>query len=373
MIVGTARGQETGMVDRLSALRAQLEADALDALLISASSNRRYLSGFTGSSGYLLIGPATATLATDFRYFEQAANQAPEWTLFKAIGSMKSWLPDLLAGLGGKRVGFEAGDVSYALYRQMRGIVDEFPAGQRPELVPADGIVERLRVRKDASELLKLQAAIDLGDAAIEHTIAAMEPGWTEKQVAWEIERYIRDHGGEGPSFSTIVAGGAWGAMPHAYPRDHALQRGDAVVIDMGAKLDGYCSDLTRTVVLGECPSRFEAIYDVVLAAQLAAYEMIEPGMTGEQAHMLAQSVIDTAGYGECFGHGLGHGIGLQVHEAPRVTLTSEDILEEGMVFSIEPGIYISGWGGVRIEDLAVLENGRCRFLSHAPKLLGVS
>jgi Xaa-Pro aminopeptidase len=156
--------------------------------------------------------------------------------------------------------------------------------------------------------------------------------------------------------------------MPHAYPRDQQLQAGEAVVIDMGARLDGYCSDLTRTIYLGAPDAKFNAIYDIVLAAQLAAYEMIEPGMTGEQAHLLAQNVIHAAGYGENFGHGLGHGIGLQVHEAPRVTASSTDVLEEGMVFSIEPGIYLSGWGGVRIEDLAVLEQGRCRFLSHARK-----
>jgi Xaa-Pro aminopeptidase len=198
-----------------------------------------------------------------------------------------------------------------------------------------------------------------------------VEPGWTEKQVAWEIERYIHENGGEGPSFPSIVAGGAWGAMPHAYPRDRALEEGEGVVIDMGARLDGYCSDLTRTIYLGHPDARFRAIYDIVFAAQLAAYEMIEPGMTGEQAHMLAHKVIEGAGYGEYFGHGLGHGIGLQVHEGPRVTPASSDKLEEGMVFSIEPGIYLTGWGGVRIEDLVVLENGHCRFLSHAPKLSG--
>lgn len=364
--------QEVPSLDRLTALRAALEEEHLDALLVSSASNRRYLSGFTGSFGYLLIGSETAVLATDFRYYEQSASQAPAFRLHEAVGGLERWLPELFKEVGGKRVGFEAADLSYALYRQMVGIVEDCSAGQRPVLTPVTGILERLRARKDTSELAKLQAAIDLGDAAIEHVTRLVEPGWTEKQVAWEIERSIHEHGGDGPSFSTIVAAGPWGAMPHAYPRDHVLQQGDGLIIDMGARLEGYCSDLTRTITVGapaaETEGRFREIYDVVLAAQLAAYEMIEPGMTGEQAHMLAQSVIDAAGYGEAFGHGLGHGIGLQVHEAPRVTRWSSEVLEEGMVFSIEPGIYISGWGGVRIEDLAVLENGHCRFLSHAPK-----
>jgi Xaa-Pro aminopeptidase len=360
--------QETPTVERLAALRAEMDREDIRALLVSDASNRRYLSGFTGSSGYLLIAPDRAVIATDFRYYEQSTAQAPNFELLKTVGGIDAWIGELFEGFGGDRVGFEASDVSYAFFRQLTSIVEALPAEKRPQLVPTTGLVERLRVHKDAGELTKLQAAIDLGDAAIEHTSALVEPGWTEKRVAWEIERYLHEHGGDGVSFSTIVAGGAWGAMPHAYPRDRALQEGEGVVIDMGARVDGYCSDLTRTIYLGEPDARFREIYDIVLAAQLAAYEMIEPGMTGEQAHMLAQNVIDAAGYGEYFGHGLGHGIGMQVHEAPRVTASSTDILDEGMVFSIEPGIYIAGWGGVRIEDLAVLESGRCRFLSHAPK-----
>jgi Xaa-Pro aminopeptidase len=356
-------------MSRLQTLRAKLEDEHLGGLLVSNAGNRRYLSGFTGSSGYLLVGRDDAALATDFRYYEQAEAQAPEFRLFKAAGPLDSWMGDFLRDFGAEKLGFEAGDVSYALHRQISGIVGDLPAASRPKLVASDGLVEGLRARKDEAELVKLQAAIDLGDAAIEHVISQILPGRTEKQAAWEIERYIREHGGEGTSFSSIVAGGAWGAMPHAYPRDYAFRDGDGIVIDMGARVDGYCSDLTRTVVLGRPEPRFREIYDIVLAAQLTAYEMIEPGMTGEQAHMLAKSVIEAAGYGDCFGHGLGHGIGLQVHESPRLTPSSADVLEEGMVFSIEPGIYISGWGGVRIEDLAVLEHGRCRFLSHAPKL----
>ena len=358
----------TSTANRIEALRARLEEEKLDALLVSDASNRRYLSGFTGSAGSLLVGREDLVIATDFRYWEQSGAQAPDFRLYKTVRKLEDWLPGLIEGLGGKRIGFEAAAVSYAQHRQMMAIVEELPSERRPQFVPVTGMVETLRAIKDVEELGHLQAAIDAGDAAIEHVIARMEPGWTEKQVAWEIECHLREHGAQGPSFRPIVAGGAWGAMPHAYPREHPLEAGSGVVIDMGALFDGYCSDLTRTIALGAPEPRFEEIYDIVLAAQLTAYETIEPGMTGEQAHMLAQSVIDAAGYEENFGHGLGHGIGLQVHELPLLSKSSQDVLAEGMVFSIEPGIYIPGWGGIRIEDLVVLENGRCRFLSHAAK-----
>lgn len=357
------------MLNRIARFRAVLEQEKLDGLLISNASNRRFLSGFTGSAGYLIISRDEQIVATDFRYYHQTSLQAPAFDLHKIAGRIEDWLPGLVESQRGKQLGFEAADVSYALHRQMVEIIDTLPPANRPTLVPTTGLVERLRAVKGADEIKLLRAAIDLGDAAFVHTASLIEPGWTEQRVAWEIERYLREHGAEGPSFSSIVAGGPWGAMPHAYPRDRALQEGEGVVIDMGARLEGYCSDLTRTIVLGNPDSHFAKIYDIVLAAQLAACEMIEPGMTGAQAHNLAWNVIDAAGYGESFGHGLGHGIGLQVHESPWLTKSSQDVLTEGMIFSIEPGIYIPGWGGVRIEDLAVIEGGRCRMLSHAPKL----
>ncbi|MFN8556224.1 MAG: M24 family metallopeptidase [Dehalococcoidia bacterium] len=235
--------------------------------------------------------------------------------------------------------------------------------------MPVVGVVEALRAVKEPDEVALLERVIALGDAAFANIAARVAPGWTERQVAWEIERYVREHGGDGLSFPTIVAGGPWGAMPHARARDAILEEGQGVVIDMGALLDGYCSDMTRTVFLGEPDATFSAIYDIVLTAQLAAEELIEAGMTGETAHQIALTVIEQSGHGERFGHGLGHGIGLQVHESPWLRLTSKDVLRDGMVFSVEPGIYIPGWGGVRIEDLVVMENGRCRVLTGSPKV----
>lgn len=357
------------MNQRTERLRRALAEREIDAALISNPYNRRYLSGFTGSAGYLLITQDDAIIATDFRYYEQSAHQAPDYRLHKVAGGFENWAPGLFAGLGGKKVAFEAADMTVAVHSAFKKAIASMPEGERPELVPASDLVEKLRMYKEPGEVEALQRAVDLGDAAFVHVAERVEPGWTEKQVAWEIEKYIREHGGDGLSFDTIVAGGPWGAQPHAYPRDRALEAGEGVVIDMGCDVGGYMSDLTRTIFLGKPDDQFKKIYDIVLTAQLTAEEMVKPGMTGDECHMIAHSVIEAAGYGETFGHGLGHGIGLQVHEAPRVGRTSKDVLEDTMVFTIEPGIYITGWGGVRIEDMVVLEGGKARVMSKSPKL----
>ena len=357
------------MNTRLQRLRAALAERELDGALISNAQNRRYLSGFTGSAGYLLVTPDDAVLATDFRYYEQSATQAPDFRLHKTVQGMDVWAPPMFEGLGGKTIAFESNDMTVGTHRAFGKALATLPDTARPELAPTPDLVEQLRLYKEPGEVEALQAAVDLGDAAFVHVAERVEPGWTEKQVAWEIEKYIREHGGDGLSFDTIVAGGPWGAMPHAYPRERKLEAGEGVVIDMGCDIGGYMSDLTRTVFLGKPDDQFKKIYDIVLTAQLTAEEMVKPGMTGEECHMIAHNVIEAAGYGETFGHGLGHGIGLQVHEAPRVGRTSSDILQDNMVFTIEPGIYVTGWGGVRIEDMVVLENGKARIMSTSPKL----
>ncbi len=365
---------------RLQRLRAKLVDHKLDAVFITApaedtshtiGANRRYVSGFTGSMGQLLITPDQAFVAVDFRYYDQAQRESPEFTLFQANGPMKTWLGNLLAEakLGGKRLGFEAHGVTYAIYHAIRSVIGEMAESDRPNLVATEHLVESLRAYKEPDEIEALARAVALGDAAFEDVAARIEPGWTEKQVAWEIEKYAREHGAEGLSFPTIVAAGPWGAMPHAQPRDHVIQRGDGVVIDMGVNLDGYMSDLTRTIVVGEPDDKFKKIYDIVLAAQLTAEELIRSGMTGGEAHMLAHRVIEEAGYGDNFGHGLGHGVGLQVHESPRVGRSSEDVLQDGMVLTVEPGIYLSDWGGVRIEDQGYMKDGRYVPFTKAPKL----
>jgi len=360
--------------DRIERLREKLAEHKLDALLIMSPEtaspvNRRYLTGFTGTSGYLLVTADEAVLATDSRYWEQAERQAPECRVLRAVGGFDQWLLDLLRGLGGKRVAFEAAHVTYHTHRQIRKEIQKLPEEERPKLAPTVNLVEGLRVIKDAEEIAAIQRAIDLGDEAFTEVAKRIEPGWTEKQVAWEIEKYVREHRGDGVSFPTIVGGGPWGAQPHCYPRDKELKEGEGIVIDMGVEIDGYVSDLTRTIVLGKPDDMFKKVYDIVLAAQQTAIELVEEGMTGEDAHMLAHNVIEEAGYGDDFGHGLGHGVGMQVHEGPRVAKTSNDKLRDGMVFTIEPGIYLTEWGGVRIEDIVVMENGKARVMSHAPKL----
>ncbi len=360
---------------RLGRLRDKLDEHKLYALFVSSPEtaspvNRRYLSGFTGTSAYLLITRDEAVILTDFRYWEQAGKQAKGFRLHKAAGGMEKWLPDLFESLGGRSVAFEASHVSYQTYRTLRKVVQSLPESARPKLVATVGLVEELRTVKEPEEIAAIQCAIDLGDEAFAYVAQRIEPGWTERQVAWEIEKYVREHGGDGLSFDTLVGAGERGAMPHCFPTDRALREGEGVVIDMGVDIDGYMSDLTRTVFIGKPDDEFARIYDVVLAAQQTATELVEAGMTGEQAHLLAHKVIEEAGHGDDFGHGLGHGIGLQVHEAPRVGKASNDKLADGMVFTIEPGIYVTGWGGVRIEDIVVLENGKARVLSHAPKLV---
>jgi len=366
---------------RLVRLRARMAGVGLDGLLVSApvedtfknvGANRRYLSGFTGSVGTLLITSEDALIAVDFRYYEQAQREAPDFTLFPASGPLETWFASLVgtAGLAGKKLGFQPGDITVATYQSMTKAVKAMPAADRPKLLAAPPLVEQMRAVKDADELAAIQRAVNLADEAFETVARVVEPGWTETQVAWEIEKHVREHGGDGVSFETIVAAGPWAAMPHAYPRaGKRIEVGEPIIIDMGVRMDGYCSDLSRTLILGKADGQFEKIYDIVLAAQEAAEALIRAGMSGEEAHLTAHNVIAEAGYGENFGHGLGHGVGLQVHESPRLAQTSKDIVVEGMVFTIEPGIYVSDWGGVRIEDMVVMENDRPRVLTRAPKV----
>lgn len=362
------------VADRLSRVRARMEALQIDALLVTTPSNRRWVSGFTGTAGVVLVTADRALLATDARYYEQVSTQAPDCTLLRANGALAEWLPELMAGLGGKRVGFEPADMTVATYEDWTQAIAALPAGDRPHLVPAPRAIEALRAIKEPTELDALTRAVLLGDAACEHARSVATPGMTEQALAWAVQSYAMEHGADDLSFPTIIAGGPWGALPHAYPRDVALVAGQGVVMDLGVRVQGYCSDLTRTVYLaapgGGAPDvQFRTIYDIVLTAQEMAEERIEVGMTGAQAHQIAATVIAEAGYGEQFGHGLGHGVGLDIHESPRLGPRSTDVIEDGQVVTVEPGIYIPGWGGVRIEDQCVVEGGRLRRLSTASKL----
>ena len=355
------------MSDRLKRLVAQFPEKELDALLISAPENRRYLSGFTGSAGYLFISSERAVLVTDSRYTEQATNQAPDFQVMQVRGGW-DWFLEQLKETGVKRVGFESRDMTVATYNSLVGAVKDDSALSQVSMIATAEMPEEGRVFKDQRELALLQRAIDASDAAMEAVCPNITAGMTEREVAWRMEMAMRDFGADGISFDTIVASGPNGAMAHHRPSDRAIQAGEPIVIDMGAIVEGYCSDITRTVVVGEPDETFRKIYDIVLGAQLTAINTVRPSMTGEDCDDLSRAVIAEAGYGDNFGHSLGHGVGLAVHENPRVSPRSPDKLEPNMVFTVEPGIYLTGWGGIRIEDIVVLGDDGAKVLSKAGK-----
>ena len=357
-----------GIPDRLASLRAALEGRGLDAFLVSSEHNRRYLSGFVGSAGYLLISGSEAVLATDFRYVEQAGQQAPDFRV-ERVGGRADWLPKLTAELGARRVGFESNDLTVAAHSSFLKAVRAAANGGGLRLFKTNDVVERIRAVKDPTELNLLQRAVDIADEALAEVAPTIEPGVTEAEVAVRLERSMRDRGAEGPSFDTIVAAGPNGALPHHRADDTVIQDGQAVVIDMGCIYKGYCSDLTRTVIVGSPDEKFKHVYNTVLRAQLAAEAAVKSGMGGQDVDAVARDIIKEAGHGEEFGHSLGHGVGLAVHEFPHVGPRAEDELEDGMIMTIEPGIYVPGWGGVRIEDMVVIENGRARVMTTSAKL----
>jgi Xaa-Pro aminopeptidase len=353
-------------IKRLRKLRTSIAAKGLDALLLSQPENRRYLSGFTGSSGWLLISAQNAILATDFRYVEQAKRESPDFEIVQTKGELRDWHPDLVSDLGWHKLGFESHFVSYEGYHKLSEAMKTKQVNL--ELVPTTGIVEQLRSIKEPEELAFITKAVELTDTAFEQAKAIIRPGIKEKEAAWEIEKILRQEGSEETPFEIIVASGPNSALPHARPTEKAICSGEPVLIDMGARINGYCSDFTRTLFLGKADKTFGEIYNIVLKAQATAIKGIESGMDASQADRLARSVIEQAGYGDAFGHGLGHGVGLAVHEFPMLGPRSSDSLADGMVFTIEPGIYLVGWGGVRIEDMVVLENGRAKALTKASK-----
>jgi Xaa-Pro aminopeptidase len=353
---------------RLDSIRAGFQQAGVDAVIVSSDENRRYLSGFTGSAGSLIITSKDAVLATDFRYVEQAGQQSPDFRVLRTVGG-SDWLKDLLKELNVCNLGFESQHMTVATHERLRNALEENKDDSAILLVATFGLVEGLRSIKDASEMAMLTRAIEISDKAFEEIAKTIRVGQTEKEIAWKLEKAMRELGADTISFDTIVAAGPNAALPHHRPDESVILDGQPLIIDMGARFEGYCSDLSRTLCMGQPDDTFRKIYDTVLGAQLTAIATVERGMTGGDADGLARTVIEEAGYGENFGHSLGHGVGLEVHEHPGVGPNSPGVLEDGMPFTIEPGIYISGWGGVRIEDVVVLENGRARVISKAPKL----
>ncbi|HYP56065.1 MAG TPA: aminopeptidase P family protein [Solirubrobacterales bacterium] len=346
-----------GRGDRLAG---QLAAAELDRMLVTDLVNVRYLTGFTGTNGACVCGPETRLLLTDFRYTERAEAEVDGWDV---ITVRDDWLGGVAERLTG-RTGFEDDHASVRYVERLRA---KLPDGV--ELVAAGGTVERLRRVKDEEELTAIAAAAELADEVWRWSLEQGLAGRSERAVARGAEARIWELGGE-PSFPAIVAAGPNSALPHAEPGERAIKRGEVVVFDMGAKLDGYCSDGTRTFATGEPGEQAREVYELVRQAQDAALVAIRAGVEGESLDAIAREPIAAAGHGERFGHGLGHGVGLEVHEAPRLSPRSEDVLEPGEVVTVEPGVYLPGELGVRIEDLVVVEAEGFRSLSGLGKEL---
>ncbi len=348
---------------RLEKLRQGLAEENLDAILVSGADNRRYLSGFTGSAGHLLVSPDRAVLATDFRYYEQVGREAGAFELARITTTMAALLPELLAGGGIRRLGFESEYMTVSELQTLSGATDGV------EWVPLKETVARLRAIKDEAEIELLRRSAALNDEAFAHLTRTVRPGMTEREAAWEIEAYMRGHGASKVAFDLIVAAGPNGALPHARPGDRAIEEGQPVVVDIGCVLDGYCSDMTRTFCLGEPSAHYLEVWQIVLRAQEAALGAVRAGLSGVAADAAARDVIEAAGYGEQFGHGTGHGVGLAVHEQPRAGRLSQDTLQAGMSLTVEPGIYLPGQFGVRIEDLVIVREEGIENLTGSPKL----
>lgn len=347
---------------RLEQLRSVIAANGADGALITNGFNRHYLSGFMSSAGSLLVTGSAAVLATDSRYSERAAAVAEGWDV-RDVTSKPDWLGECAAELGIKKLCFESGDVSVARHQQMAK-----KAGG-VELIPVSDLAEQIRVAKDAAEITKLERAVLIGDEAFTKTARGIKPGQTESEIAFQFEFNARKLGASALSFPTIVASGPNASSPHHETADRAVREGETIVFDCGVIYDSYCSDLTRTVVLGEPTDKIREVYNVVLAAQQRATAAIKPGVRGVDVDAVARDHIREAGYGKYFGHGLGHGVGLEIHEEPYLAPRSKATLAVGNVVTIEPGIYIPGWGGVRIEDMAVVEADGARVISTAEKL----
>jgi len=351
---------------RVAALVDGLTAAHLDGLLLTGLPNIRYLTGFSGSSALLVVSQRDVVLITDFRYQTQVADEVGDLArIVIEPSSLWTGLWQQLAQLGGLQVlGFET---AHILHRDFQRLLE---AGARWQWRPTVDLVETLRERKDETEIARIAEAADVATAALERTLPQVKVGMTELAVAGILEKALRDAGSEGFAFPSIVASGPRAALPHALSSSREIESGDFLLMDFGAVVHGYCSDLTRTVVIGTASAEHRGVYDIVRVANERGATGVRAGMSGRDADALARDYIERAGYGPLFGHSLGHGIGLEVHEAPRLARTAEGVLAEGAVVTIEPGVYRPGWGGVRIEDDVVLGADGPRILTQFPREL---
>ena len=356
------------MSDRSERVVEELRDRELDALVVTELANVRYLTGFTGTNGAAVVGDGRRVFLTDFRYLSQSAEQVPDWDREIASNDLLAGVARVLGDGGAVRVGYDDATMSVRSHERLRELL-----GEDVELVGAGGLVEELRAIKDPKEIERIRAAARLADAALREVLERGLRGRTEREVALDLEFTQRRLGAEAVSFPPIVAAGQHGALPHAAPRDDQIPAGTLVVVDWGCVLDGYASDCTRTFATGELDARDREIYELVAHAQEEALAAVRPGPTGRDVDAVARDIISAAGHAEHFGHGLGHGVGLEVHEGPRLATSSTATLEAGNVVTVEPGVYVPGAVGVRIEDLvAVTPDGHDVLSGYTKELVTV-
>ncbi|MEC5422279.1 Xaa-Pro peptidase family protein [Virgibacillus sp. C22-A2] len=350
-------------MEKLTKLRKALEENDLDAILITSGINRRYITNFTGTAGAAIISRNDTRFITDFRYMEQAVEQAAGFRVVEHKQLIDLEIRDQLKDMNVKHLGFEKDHVTYSQYETYKKVIEA-------ELVPVSGLVEELRLIKTPEELAVMKKAAEIADQAFEHIQAYIKAGVKEIDISNELEFFMRKKGATSSSFDIIVASGSRSALPHGVASEKEIQNGELVTIDYGALYKGYCSDITRTFAVGEISSELRKIYDTVLEAQLIGVDGIKPGITGKEADALTRDYITEKGFGEYFGHSTGHGLGLEVHEGPGLSFRTDKKLEAGMVVTVEPGIYVPGIGGCRIEDdIIITETGNER-LTVASKAL---
>ncbi len=351
---------------RRDKLRRAVKKSGVDAILVTNFANVSYLTGFTGDDSYLLVRLDGDVILSDFRYITQLEEESPglDMQIRRHSVTMPDWVAKTLKAAKIRRLALEADSVSWSLLNEIREKVDKV------EVAPTSGLVEKLREIKDKQEIQDIRAAIKAAEKAFGVLRATLRPDKTEMQVRDELEYQMRVFGAEDRGFPSIVAVGPRAALPHAVPGESLVESSDILLVDWGARCNLYRSDLTRVLVTGRLSPKLERIYRVVLNAQVKAIEAIRPGVTGQEIDGIARSVIADAGFGRYFGHGLGHGIGLDIHELPRLATTSATVLKPGMVTTVEPGIYIPGWGGVRIEDDVLVTRDGHEVLTSVPKTL---
>ena len=351
------------IMDKLKAFRASFDVLGIDGFLVTNPHSRRYMTGFTGTAGTAVISRDDAVFITDFRYTEQAEEQVSGFRIVKQSGLMKNAVAEQVKALGIRKIGFEQDTLPYAEY-------DQYSKATEAEWVPVSDVIEKLRMIKTDDEIRTIRRAAEIADEAFSHILTFIKPGVTELEVSNELEFFMRRLGASESSFDTIVASGKRSALPHGVATGKTIENGDMVTLDFGALYDGYVSDITRTVAVGEPTEELKKIYHLVLEAQMRACSALKPGMTGKEADAVARDYIKDHGYGEAFGHSTGHGIGLEVHEGPGLSFRSDTVLKPGMVVTVEPGIYVPGLGGVRIEDDVLITEDGCELLTSSPKQL---